>query len=205
MLELQELHMIILCDADGPLIKFNEAFLKVFTQVTGIVAKPEDINLWKIRDCSFFQQAALRLGLSTSVLYRHICSIIDEPGFCLGMEVQDGAEDAMDALHVAGHEVYVVTSPWETSPTWFHERTEWLLSKFILPRGHVIGAYAKERVSGHVFIDDKPENCAKWKKSNPHGVAILFAAPFNRDEVTPAGVVRGGWNEIVEMVRKVAA
>jgi 5'(3')-deoxyribonucleotidase len=104
------------------------------------------------------------------------------PGFCAGLEPYPGAIDFVE--HIP-HRVVFVTSPFNTSPTWMHERQEWLLHHFKnVLRGdckNIVHANEKSHVFGHVLIDDKPSNVAKWQERWCNSVGLLYSQPYNDD------------------------
>jgi len=109
------------------------------------------------------------------------------PGFCRSFEPYSGAVEAIDALEEV-MDVYIVTSPMR-SPTWVHERSEWLSEHFGIPRNRQVHTQAKYLVSGDLFIDDNPEHVKEWAEHNPRGMPVLWDRPYNQHPVT----IRGPW------------
>lgn len=103
-------------------------------------------------------------------------------GFCLSLPTTTGAQNAVLQIHNKGYDIRWVTAPLPDAYHWMPERVEWLRNHFhgLAPLEHIMFATDKARVQGTVLIDDKPSNVELWAKSNPHGLAILFDAPWNR-------------------------
>lgn len=76
-------------------------------------------------------------------------------------------------------EVVFVTSPWDSNPTWAHERGRWLARHFGAGRDNVIHTGAKHHVRGSVFVDDRPRAVEKWTVSHPNGKGLVWAQPYN--------------------------
>jgi 5'(3')-deoxyribonucleotidase len=110
---------------------------------------------------------------------------IDQPGFCASIGCYSGAADFVTGLREAGHTVFAVTAPWETSPTWSYERTDWVNHHLGIPAHHVVLTAAKELVQGAVLIDDSIRNIRRWSEAHPQGLALLVTQPWNEREEWP--------------------
>ena len=190
--------MIVLLDADGPLFDFTRGYLDAFAFETGIRVEVEAVDRWAIHECPFFADGALRLGVSVSKLRARVEKHVERPGFARELPIQPGAREAVMGLHALGAEVWVVTSPWRSSKTWVHERTERLVSEFGIDDGQIVNVGKKHRVFGHVFVDDKPSNVSEWQAAWPKGAGVLFDLHHNRGVDTQA---RGGWEDVLNLVR----
>jgi len=96
-----------------------------------------------------------------------------------------------------GCEVIVVTSPMDGS-TWVHERDHWLRRNFGLNRDSIIHTNAKHAVAGDLFVDDKTEHCAVWRRCHPNGLAIRWGTYTNHH--TPYdGITSSDWDYVVRM------
>lgn len=196
---------VILLDCDGPLARFSEAWLAAHFIECGVLRDVREIDRWDMASCAWFAADAAKAGLEPSALKKRIAAHVIRPGFCEEIEVQAGAKEAVAKLAELA-EVFVVTSPWDSSPTWMHERMHWVHRHFGIPRGHVIQAGRKHLIRGDVFVDDKASHVLEWSAAWPDGTAILFDMAHNRaDDV--GDVVRAGWDHIVQvaMAMKVAA
>lgn len=197
---------IVLLDCDGPLADFTSAFLKEMHTIlhqagSQEVFTPDDVDQWHIHECSFFKEAAERAGLHPDSLKRSIYKQIVEPDFCSEIKPQPWAADAVERLQSLA-EVYVVTSPWDSSPTWMHERTNWVRTHLGLPKKNVIHAAQKHLVFGHVFVDDKLSHCEEWGRQwYGTGTAVLFDMHHNKTPGTDIYPVRRGrWEMVLQLV-----
>jgi 5'(3')-deoxyribonucleotidase len=103
-------------------------------------------------------------------------------------------------------DVYIVTSPWNSNPTWTHDREHWLEANFGIPHSRVIHTSAKYLVRGDFFIDDKASALDAWMERGGwgrKGVAVHWETPHNRREGW-LGPSTNQWAELAEMVARVA-
>lgn len=185
---------VVLLDCDGVLSDFTGAYLKVIEDLTGSGYSREVVDRWHIKDCAFFRDLRCRYP----DIERDINEEIHRPGFAGGMDVLPGAGEAVARLREMA-EVYVVSSPWWSSPLWMYERTRWLGTRFGLEAGRVIQTSAKHRVHGDVLVDDHPGNVQRWQEewAWTGGTGILFDSHSNVNEDYE---VRGGWDEVIQYV-----
>lgn len=104
------------------------------------------------------------------------------------------AKRAVDAFRYAKHRVVFVTSPWESCPKWAHTRAKWLGHNMGAVTEDVVVTSGKDVVAGDIFIDDKPENVAKWSAfGGGRSGGFLWDAPYNQG----ANHARmcGGWTD----------
>ncbi len=195
---------IVLLDSDGPLSNFTKAYLAILARETGAQHTPEEVDQWKIADCDFFKQAARKINIEPKHLEARVNEAVSERNFCADIEVQPGAQEAVGKLAEIA-DVYVVTSPWDSSPTWMFERLHWLARNFKLPRSRVIQTGTKDLVFGDVFVDDKLSHVISWQKRWIKSEGVLFGMHHNRDEAARAGVSSSGWPEVIATVQKRAA
>ena len=93
-------------------------------------------------------------------------------GWCLSMPPCKGAKQAVQRLHQLG-DVCVVTAPYK-SPTWCHERVQWLDKHMGVPYNRVVLTHYKHVVTGDIFVDDRPHHVLKWVEHNPEGVGVIW-------------------------------
>jgi len=194
---------IILLDCDGPLADFIGAYLRVVKELTGTTVSPEAVDRWHIHECAFIKNLtadARRWPDPWMTLRDRIENTIASEGFCSSIPVQPDAVHAVKRLSEIG-DVYVVTSPWDSSPTWMHERDQWLKKHFGLPRDRIIQTAGKYRVHGDILVDDKPGHVRAWQEAWPGSLGILFDMPNNRNE-SASGLARGGWMFVLEAARE---
>ena len=83
--------------------------------------------------------------------------------------------------------------------TFIMQRSAWLRQRGFTSRT-IAFITDKSWLMGDVLIDDRAENCIEWQARNPHGLAILFDQPWNRDTDT---LVRAcGWPATVGYVER---
>ncbi len=188
---------ILLLDSDGPLSNFTRSYLDAYMSETGDARSVDEVDRWAIHQCSWFVETAERLGTTASALRRRVDDYVTRAGFCAGIPVQAGAKDAVRLLSDVA-EIVVVTSPFDSCPTWESERKTWLEEHFGIQHARVIHATEKWRVHGDVFLDDKPANVDAWGKAWPDGDAILFDMAHSKSE--GEGLRRGGWGDVMAAV-----
>lgn len=183
----------ILLDVDGVLADFVGAYLALLQDVTGIVATREQVNQWDI---------AAALGL-TAAQSAEVKRAIGNAHLLAGrLAVYPGAIDGVRELEKLG-DVYIVTSPWNSNPTWTHDRERWLYTHFGIKSSRVVHTSAKHLVRGDVFIDDKTTAVAKWREAHPTALPVLWLNAHNRTDLWD-GQCTGDWAflcELVEMLR----
>jgi 5'(3')-deoxyribonucleotidase len=190
----------VLLDVDGVLADFVQAALNVLLAETGVAVNPSTITTWELFD-------------SVPNEYRgwkgEVYSRLADRGGCLGIPVYPGAQEGVARLREIA-DVTIVTSPFEGSPTWMHERERWLAHHFGIDRKHVIHATEKHRVHGDVFIDDKLAHLhawsAHWSRLGFECHAVLWETP--RVSTYPqeiASVKRAKhWGDVCAIVDRVA-
>jgi len=82
--------------------------------------------------------------------------------FCASIPEYEGAVEQVKELSKI-FDVYFVTSPMVTNPTWVYERSEWLIKKFGKDLGKkVVHTHYKELIDGDIFVDDKMQHVKDW-------------------------------------------
>jgi len=187
----------ILLDVDGPLALFTESYLDAYYRETGDVVDPDEIDRWSVHECPWFVDKALAMGITPHGLRERVDAHVKQPDFCSLIKPRAEAIPAVSYLREVA-DVYVVTSPWTSSPTWTYERTRWVERYFGISSSHIIHAATKHLVAGDVFVDDRPSHVTAWGEQWPNGFALLFDAPHNRDA---AGLTRVDWDDVLEVAR----
>jgi len=184
---------IILLDCDGPLACFTQAYLDALFRETGHQHLADEVDRWAIHECGFFKDIEARLGVES--LRKRVDAHVCQSGFCSDIVPAPGAQEAVARLSELG-EVFVVTSPWDSSPTWVHERLHWVAKHFpTIGRRRVIQTAQKHLIRGDVFVDDKLEHVEQWSAAWPTSTAILFDMHHNRGDT--AKEWRGGWDHAI--------
>jgi len=172
---------IVLVDVDGVVADFTGRMLDVVLEETGRRHEVEDVDQWSIQ---------LALGLPDEH-WRNVVRRIEEPGFASNLRPYPGAVEAVRDI-ADRHHVFFVTSPWWSSTTWMHDRTDWLVKFFGKTQGRkVVHTSAKQLVVGDVMVEDKAATLAAWERADDaaswHGTrrAFLLDRPYNR-HVSPS-------------------
>jgi 5'(3')-deoxyribonucleotidase len=189
----------VLLDCDGVIADFTGAALTLIRQFTGRTYAPERITTWDIFDS---------LPEEPQFVKDEVYRLLKSPGGCAGIPAYPEAVEGVRRLCEIA-DVIAVTSPFKGSPTWAHEREEWL---HVRCPGieHVIHARHKERVHGDVFVDDKAAHVEDWARfwgregRNPHAVPVLWQTPRASGQMTSAGIVSAStWDEVIALVREI--
>jgi 5'(3')-deoxyribonucleotidase len=180
----------VLLDCDGILANFVESYLDIVTHVTGRRYSLEDVTRFDI--CG-----SLGLSHTESVIIKKALS--EQRGFCLALKVYPGAKDGVARLRELA-DVYIVTSPWNSSQTWMHEREQWLREHFGIPHSHIIHTSAKYVCRGDVFVDDKVDAVAKWQAEHPSALAVVWDTPHNQDDHAPGLFRTNDWTSLYHLV-----
>lgn len=88
-----------------------------------------------------------------------------------------GAEDGVEAIREAGHEIYWVTTPWSPCKEWGQVRRDWLKRHFQVDPKDVVITGSKFLIDGDVFIDDRIDNVLQWREHHPEGKGLLHRVP----------------------------
>lgn len=200
----------VLCDVDGVLANFTEAYLQIVRQELDIRKTEADIDQWDIGD-------ALQLTPEQrELVHRWLYA----PGVARTLEPY---EDALSKVPVLAQvcDLWFVTSPLENNPTWVYDRSLWfqkyfsrrvpgLPNEMIKSAGKplhrkIIHTPSKSFIKGDVFIDDKRSNVDAWAKNFPDGVAFLWDLPHNqvakKEAVTAYLPSRAGDHQLPRMTK----
>lgn len=159
----------LLCDVDGVIADFSGFYLKLVERVCGCVYAREQVTQWSMKDS---------LGLPDWV-EEDVNRLIHEPGSGRTIEAFPGAVEAVRALSAA-YDLYFVTSPFSSAPTWVHDREQWLDDRFGRELARkVVHTDRKYLVAGDAIVDDKPSHVEEWSAAHPTGVAVLWSTPAN--------------------------
>ena len=185
---------VVLLDCDGPLSQFTQSYLDAVRIETGVKIPVDAVDRWDIHKTAAFVEAATTAGLSPGDLKSRVIQRVCTVGFCDAIKPQPDAQ-AIVAMLEAQADVYVVTSPWDSSPTWMFERLHWVHRHLGLPRSRVIQTGTKHLIRGDVFVDDKATHVREWGKAWPNAKAILFDMHHNK--VDADDLKRGGWRDVI--------
>jgi 5'(3')-deoxyribonucleotidase len=91
---------------------------------------------------------------------KQVLDLVAAKGYCASLKVIPGAQEGIEILR-EDFEVVACTKPFH-SPTWVHERTEWLMEHFGFTERTIIYTAAKFMVSGDALVDDNPHNAVSY-------------------------------------------
>ena len=191
----------ILLDVDGPMADFASSYLDAYYWETGERRRVGDVDRWDIHKAGWFVERALAMGTTPHVLRARVDAHVIRPDFCSLITPRTEAIEAVAELRQIA-DVYVVTSPWTSSPTWVYERTRWIERHFGIPPKNVIHTAAKHLVHGDLLLDDKPSHVESWGERWPDGFALLYGMPHNRDA---EGLTRVDWDDVITVARALVA
>lgn len=182
--------MRVLLDCDGVLADFCGSFLGLVNAKFGTSYRSEDVVDYDI---------AAALGWDRDRTEEAYSLIAEEPEFAARLDVLPGAIDGVRRLRDVA-EIYIVTSPWWSHPTWVHDRNNWLYANFGIQAGRVIHTAAKELVVGDVLVDDKTSTCEAWRAAHhPRGVAVQWSTPHNRRDLWD-GPSTSNWDFLIDEI-----
>jgi 5'(3')-deoxyribonucleotidase len=177
----------VLVDVDGVLADIHNPILRAIRQALGRKMALEDFDQWDLF-ADFKQEER-----------KSIFKVLEEPGFCRQFKPVEGATEAITELR-GFVDVTVVTQPFP-SPTWVWDRTWWLIHVFGFHEMEIIHTAAKHRVSGDMFLDDNPENVAKWMRHHPTGVGLVWHTPVTHTLTQYDHLRVMDWDEVLRKVR----
>lgn len=174
----------ILCDADGVVANFTSAAVRAINRLYGTNhPKGTEPTEWYFGDL-------IPPGSQEGLLW----DALSAPGIAAGLEPFPHAAELVAELSRLG-DVWFVTSPFQTSPTWCYERVRWLQEHLGIDRHRVVFASDKSAVDGVVLIDDRAANLMQWSRGSaqhplddderPNG-AILWRQPYSGEWCGPA-------------------
>lgn len=183
----------VLLDCDGVVADFAGGFLRLVNAHFGTNHTPADITDYDIGK-------ALRWSPEQAEEAYELISDCDR--FAATLNVFPGAVDGVARLLDIA-DLYVVTSPWWSHPTWVRDRNNWLFANFGIGAGRVVHTAAKHIVAGDILVDDKTSTCDAWRAAWPHGVAVLWSTPHNLRDLWD-GPCTSDWDHLIEIVQEVA-
>lgn len=182
----------VLLDCDGVLAAFVDGWLKLINSQWGTSYTASEVTDWDV--CASLGIVKERRSTAKKL-------IATSPGFANKLDVLPGAREAVEQLREIA-EIYVVTSPWESHPTWTFDRNAWLDRHFGIGTSHIIHTSAKHVCAGDLFIDDKTAACSQWRTEHPNGIAVLWSTPHNARDLWD-GACTSNWDHLINMVRRI--
>ncbi len=158
----------LLMDVDGPIANFQKLYLDSLLEATGIKKTEKEWDEWDTMKC---------LGLTVEQ-DKAAYAIVSLPHRAFNMSVHPGAQKGVLKISTIT-DLYFVTSPLDTSPTWQYDRNQWLRHLFGELGRKVAHTADKHICSGEYLVDDKPSNLEKWSAEYPNSTPILWDMPHN--------------------------
>ncbi len=160
-------------DVDGVIADFSGAYRETACRVLNRSFDPLLHSDWDLGKSLRLEGAELDLVEST----------MKQEGVASSLRPIAGAVEAVGVLSEFVPVVFV-TSPYRGSPTWVHEREEWLVKHFGARQGrHVIHTRHKNLVAVDVLLDDRAETVVKWlqhRQRNGGRYGVCWAYPHNK-------------------------
>jgi 5'(3')-deoxyribonucleotidase len=180
----------LLLDCDGVLADFTTRVIQLINSVLGTKYTVEDIDIGDF--C-----AALGLDRSDSARVKQ--KIGKTLGFAASILPYPSATAERVAKLQEIADVYIVTSPWNSNPTWVYEREAWLFEHYKIKTSNILHGSAKYICDGDVFVDDKVEALKEWQDQHPDGVAVKWETLHNSKEPWP--VATNDWDVLLGIVK----
>ena len=177
----------VLLDVDGVIADFVDGYLSLVTIATGKRFGHEDVTEFDIGKA---------LGLSDEE--KRSVNALVMTGFCSGLRPLGDAVRGVAKLREVA-DVYVVTSPWNSCPTWTFEREQWLKRYVCIPHSRVLHGSAKHLVRADFLVDDKTDTLRAWGEAHPEGTAVLWDSPWNTRDGW-VGAHTSDWGELRDLV-----
>jgi 5'(3')-deoxyribonucleotidase len=181
----------VLLDCDGVLADFVSAALDIVWEEFGLRFLPAEVTEFDI-------MKSLGFGPEDSARFKRLVG--GEEGLASTLAVYPGAQEGVARLREIA-EVYIVTSPFGSNPTWTHDREAWLKRHFGIKSSHVVHARAKHLCVGDMLVDDKAEAVDRWRTAHPNGVPVLWSTLHNRRDLWD-GQCTNDWGHLVELVER---
>ncbi len=179
----------VLLDCDGVLSDFIGGALAIVNQMFGTRFIASDVT-------EFDFTAALGMSPANAAAVKR--AIGSAPNFAANLHPLPGAVAGFARLEAIA-DVYIVTSPWNSNPTWCHDRESWLLKHFGVHHGRVIHASPKHLVCGDVLVDDKTSTLDAWRAAWPGRVAVQWSTPHNRRDLWD-GPSTSSWDFLIDEI-----
>ena len=179
--------MIIVCDVDGVLNNLMDVTLDIYNTKYGTSYTTKDVTSYNIEDC-FEPEAAERIK-----------DIFCIPGLWKKVKPVNGAQNGLQKLINAGHQVYIAT---DHNPNTYGEKVAWLKRFFpFIEPSKIICIKDKWMLRADAMIEDNLQALL----AKPYYHRILVDHPWNqstKDYVYDIHRCKN-WNEIVNAVNKI--
>lgn len=184
----------VLLDMDGPLADFDQ---QCWTWATSANAR------FDIDDLSQQAHRYITEHLPDPNHRESLRAVIDAPGWYRSLPVTPGAQEGVEALLAAGHEVIVCSKPHDDAPSCVAEKLAWLGEHFPMlteeyvftrDKAYAHGGHGHDRLRG-ILLDDAIVHGqvvrASWEP-------VAFACPFNGPGSIYGRYPRWQWGDNIE-------
>lgn len=183
---------VVLFDCDGVLSDMATEMLKIASRLFGYNSDPTLLKEWDV--CR-----ALHL---TKAEEDQLYGEMNAPGWAKQLQVIEGAKEAVEeVMEIA--DLYILTAPVWSSPTWGFDRYAWLHEQFGIGYKRVIITHAKHLVCGDVFLDDKPSNVHSWQLKWTEGQGLVRHYDYTHGDITHL-LRTHSWDDVIKHVQRVA-
>ena len=169
-------------DVDGVVADLVRSLLDKVHHRTGKQFHPEHVRTFDLRK-------------TLGDLWTVAQDILSEPGFARSLPPYPDAIAGVRRLRQLGRVVFV-TTPYDRSPTWSHERALWLEQHTDTPRHDIVHLSDKTVFAGHVLIDDAPAQLEAWVATGRPAIRVV--RPWNQQA---PGHPAHSWDEIVTQAK----
>lgn len=159
-------------DVDGVVANFVRATLGILSGYAGRQVLEQEIVMWDVSQILEDHESRERSKKD-----------FEKAGFAATFELYDGAQEAVAEFKKVT-DLYFVTAPMMTNPTWMQDRAQWLVRHFDVPANRICFITDKFVLQGDIMIDDSPKNIEGFLKTNPEGCGLLWERPYNKDDST---------------------
>lgn len=178
--------MVLAIDMDNVLCNLQEVVVNLFNERYGTSYTLDDFTSYDVAQILPQNEAILMQKMyGESNLYGNVKPL-------------KHAQNAIEKLINAGHQVYVVT---DAIPKTYGEKVEWLHFNFPqIDDGHIVAMKHKHRFKCDVMIEDNLSNLL----ANPYYDRICFDYAWNRDVNDWAYDIQrvSNWNEALDVINK---
>lgn len=173
-------------DCDNVLCNLQEAAVNILNERCNSAYTIEDFTTYNVSACISKEHAIA------------MTAIYSEAGIYDKVQPISGAQDAVQKLIRAGHEVYIVTY---SVPSVFKEKVNWIKFHFpMIDEDHIIAMKHKWLFRCDVMIEDNLDNLL----NGHHYDRIVFDYPWNRAHDEVYSIYRVfNWNDALDAVNKI--
>jgi 5'(3')-deoxyribonucleotidase len=181
----------LLIDVDDVLAEFTNAALDALHRLTNRRRTRADFDVWDwMFTCLTEEERA------------PLIEELNQQGFCKTLQPIPGAIEGVKHLRTIV-DIFPVTAHFPT-PTWVHDRDEWLYRVFGFDRKQIVYTGSKFLVKGDAFLDDNPDHVVAWKREYPEGMPMLWHVPNTESAGLHEFRVRS-WPEVIDRVERLVA